>query len=74
MNPPVHTQLLRKISDIEDNDIAIVEQSMSKCSTVIDAHDDPMAAPAQCPTIEELVTDIDVLKQWMKTINKRRGN
>lgn len=74
MNPPVHTQLLRKISDIEDNDIAIVDQNMSKCSTVIDAHDDPMTAPAQCPTVEELITDIDVLWQWMRTINKRRGN
>ncbi len=74
MNPPVHTQLLKKVTDIENNDIAIVEQGMSKCSTVIDAHDDPVAAPAQCPTIEELVTDIDMLKQWMSTINKRRGN
>ena len=74
MNPPVHTQQLRKISDIEDSDIAVVDENMSKCSTVIDAHDDPLVAPAQCPTVEELIIDINILRQWMKTINKRRGN
>ncbi|RDB64293.1 hypothetical protein C1878_00010 [Gordonibacter sp. 28C] len=74
MSPPVHTQLLKKISDIDANDIAVVDQNMSKCSTVIDAHDDPMAAPVRCPTVEDLISDIDALRRWMKSINKRRGN
>ena len=70
---PVHTNSLRHLNDITDEDISVVNENMSKCSRVTEAHDDPLAAPSMLPTIEEFETDVEALATWVKKINKRRG-
>lgn len=69
---PVHTQKLKSLSDINDEDISVVEENMTKCSTFTNAHDDPFSAPDSLPTIEDFEADITVLDSWRKTIEKRR--
>lgn len=69
---PVHTQKLKSLSDIKDEDIRVVEENMTKCSVLTNAHDDPFSAPDSLPTIEDFEADIAVLDSWRKTIEKRR--
>ena len=71
---PVHTNNLRHLNDITEEDISVVNDNMSKCSKVTEAHDDPLAAPSMLPTIEEFETDVETLATWVKRINKRRGS
>lgn len=69
---PVHTKPLRRLSDITDDDIRIVEENMTKCSLLTNAHDDPPAPPDELPTIQEFEADVDVLENWRKAIEMRR--
>lgn len=73
MKPQVHTQQLRHIPDINDNDVAAVTAAMSRCSAIIEAHDDPLTALPNSPTIDELEADISTLDSWARDINKRRS-
>ena len=72
MGSAVHTQKLKKLLDIQDDDINIVSENMSKCSRLTEAHDDPLVAPNAAPTIEEFESDIQTLDNWIKSIRKRR--
>lgn len=69
---PVHTQKLKSLSDITDDDIHVVEENMTKCSMLTNAHDNPFSAPDSLPTIEDFERDITVLDDWRKSIEKRR--
>ena len=73
MKPQVHTQQLRYIPDINDNDIEAVTDAMTRCSAIIEAHDDPLIALPNSPTIDELDADISALDSWAREIKKRRN-
>lgn len=69
---PVQTQKLKKLVDISDEDVRIVDENMGKCSRLTEAHDDPLSTPDSPPTIDEFEADIKVLADWAKSIHKRR--
>ena len=69
---PIHTQQMKWLSDITDEDIRIVEENMTKCSLLTNAHDDPLATPDSLPTIQEFENDVNALDEWRKTIEDRR--
>ena len=69
---PIHTQQMKWLSDITDEDIRIVEESMTKCSKITNAHDDPLVAPDGPPTIEEFDEDVSILENWRNGIESRR--
>lgn len=69
---PIHTQQLKWLSDIKDEDIRIVEENMTKCSLLTNAHDDPLTTPDALPTIQEFESDVDILENWRKGIEARR--
>ena len=69
---PVQTQKLKKLVDISDSDVRIVEENMGKCSRLTEAHDDPLVAPDAPPSIDEFEQDVRVLADWVSSIRKRR--
>lgn len=69
---PIHTQQLRALSDITDEDIRIVDENMAKCSLLTNAHDDPFTTPDSFPSIQEFEADVKVLDQWRKMVETRR--
>lgn len=69
---PVQTQKLKKLIDVSDEDVRIVDENMGKCSRLTEAHDDPLSTPDSPPTIDEFEADIKVLADWVKSIRKRR--
>lgn len=71
---PVHTQQLKHLSDITDDDIRIINENMSKCSIMTEAHDDPLVAPDGHPSISEFESDIKTLDDWVKSVNRRRSH
>lgn len=72
MKLPVQTQKLKKLVDISKDDVRIVEENMSKCSRLTEAHADPLATPDAPPTIDGLEADIRALDDWVKAVRKRR--
>lgn len=69
---PIHTQQMKTLSDITEEDISTVESNMTKCSLLTNAHDDPLATPDSLPTIQEFEDDVNALDEWRKTIEDRR--
>jgi ABC-type lipoprotein export system ATPase subunit len=67
----VHTQKLMKV-DIEDGDIHKIELNMSKTSTWITGHDKSKALHEDRPAPDELLADINALRDFSKQIIKRR--
>lgn len=70
--PGVETQRLRKIADIDQNDLGTVEQGMSKCSKWEGGHDQALAMNERLPPPDELEQDIDALDNWVSAVEKRR--
>lgn len=69
---PVHTQQMKQLTDIQDEDIKEVEENMTKCSLLTNAHDDPLASPDVQPSVEEFEADVAALEEWRKRIENRR--
>lgn len=69
---PVHTQQMKHLSDIQDEDIRVVEENMTRCSLMTNAHDDPLVSPDAQPTIEGFEADVTVLEEWRNRIEGRR--
>ena len=69
---PVQTQKLKKLVDISDSDVRIVEENMGKCSRLTEAHDDPLVTPDAPPSIDEFEQDVKELADWVSAIRKRR--
>ncbi len=69
---PVHTKQMSSLTDISDEDIRIVDENMTKCSLLTNAHDDPLASPDAQPKVEDFEADVTVLEEWRKRIETRR--
>jgi hypothetical protein len=68
----IHTQKLRNLSDITDDDIRMVDEGMTKCSRFLEGHDEAVAVADPVPDPDELERDINQLETWVSTINRRR--
>ncbi len=68
----IQTRRLQYVHDIQQNDIKIIENNMSKCSCYLRGHDQSYSDNEPVPNPSELLQDIKVLESWVKSIRKRR--
>jgi len=68
----IQTNRLRYVHDIQQNDIKTIEDNMRKCSCYLSGHDQAYSDNEPVPNPSELLQDIRVLKNWVKSIRKRR--
>jgi len=67
----IHTQQLRRLSDITDDDIGIINDGMTKCSRFL--HDEAAAVMDPTPEPDELRQDILDIENWVQTVRRRRN-
>lgn len=65
----VETNRLKKVV-VTPEDIATIEQNMTKCS-IFTGHDGAMEANPAMPEPNELSTDVEALETWRKATNER---
>lgn len=68
----IQTNKLRYVHDIQQNDIKIIDNNMSKCSDYFRGHDQSYSDNEPIPNPSELSQDIKVLESWVKSIRERR--
>ncbi|WP_375749926.1 AAA family ATPase [Vibrio sp. HN007] len=61
----IQTQRLRRLTDITDADIAMVDTAMTKCSTYFTGHDSAPAVGDPYPTVEEIEADLKQLSNYL---------
>ena len=59
--------------DITEQDFSVLEAGMTKCSSWLEGHDAPVAANSALPDPDEIESDIESLRTWVRTIRQRRG-
>jgi ATPase subunit of ABC transporter with duplicated ATPase domains len=67
----IQTQRLKKVADITDDDVEMVTNEMSRCSTF--EHDASAATHARIPEPDTVAKDIDSLEAWVKELRQSRG-
>ena len=67
----VQTNRLRHLTDISDDDIRLINQEMSKCSTYFGGHDESAAINEEAPSPDEIKDDIATLEDWVSQMRKR---
>lgn len=65
----IQTQRLRKLTDISDNDVTLVDEQMSRCSGFM--HDQSGAVNEPIPDPDVIRDDIGRLTQWVDELRKR---
>jgi pantothenate kinase-related protein Tda10 len=68
----VQTQRLKAVTDITDEDYAVLEAAMTKCSKWLPGHDKAAADRTPVPGSAELKADIAALESWVNAIRARR--
>jgi len=68
----IHTQQLRNLSDITDDDIRTIDESMTKCSRFLEGHDEAIAVGDPVPLPSELRQDIEDIEAWIAEVRRRR--
>jgi len=69
----IHTQQLRRLSDITDADIQTINDAMTKSSRFLEGHDEAQAVADPVPGPDELRQDITDLENWVIQIRPRRN-
>jgi len=69
----VQTKQLRKLDDICETDLEIVDEGMTKSSRFLLGHDESAYANEPIPNPDELKEDIEELANWVAEIRRRRG-
>jgi ABC-type enterochelin transport system ATPase subunit len=69
----VQTSRLAKIVDLTDADYKLIEENMSKCSTMFGGHDSAPELIESMPNTEELEADLLTLETYMKKLRKQRN-
>jgi hypothetical protein len=69
----VHTQQLRDVVDISDEDLRKVDQAMTHASRFIEGHDEAEAVMDPVPEPAELQADIQMLETWVAEVRRRRN-
>jgi recombinational DNA repair ATPase RecF len=68
----VQTTRLRHLHDITPDDIALINDAMTKCSTFLDGHDSASEIGVDTPSIQEVEEDLTALDEYVKALTKRR--
>jgi energy-coupling factor transporter ATP-binding protein EcfA2 len=71
----VQTTRLKKLKDITDDDIELIDSAMGKCSALFKGHDTAPGVYSSMPLIEEIDTDIKTIKDFEQELsnNRKRG-
>lgn len=64
----VYTQRLSRLVDISDDDTSKVDNAMRKCSTYFTGHDSAPAVGDPYPVIEEIATDLKIIKDFLNEL------
>ena len=67
----VQTSRLRVLTDISDDDIRLIDNEMTKCSTYFGGHDESAAINEDAPDPDEVRTDIKTLDDWVSSMRGR---
>ena len=67
----VHTERLRKLTDISDADVQLVDEQMSRCSRLM--HDQSGAVNEPIPEPDVVRADLTRLDEWVADLRKNRG-
>lgn len=68
----VQTQRLKRLTDINPDDISKVDNAMSKCSVYFTGHDSAPAIGDPYPTIEEIEQDLAVIEAFNIELQTKR--
>ena len=68
----IQTNRLRYVTDINEDDINIIDRNMSKCSCFMQGHDQAVAVNEKVPPPDELAKDIETLETWVDSMRPRR--
>ena len=68
----VHTQQLRDLHDITEEDIRSVNDGVTKASRFLEGHDTPDAGAEPVPDANEVEQDIKGLEDWVRAVRQRR--
>ncbi|TVR75553.1 MAG: ATP-binding protein, partial [Sphaerobacteraceae bacterium] len=67
----IQTQQIKSLAKIEESDCQTIERAMTRSSKFLRGHDSAHAANPHLPDPEELRADIDELRLWIASFNKR---
>lgn len=70
----VDTKHLRKVTVLNAEDCASFSECWKKVCDLVDAHDPSSARNASVPAAEEVLADIQQLKQWVESLLERQRN
>lgn len=70
----INTKDLKKVAALNDQDCDIFSAGFKKCCDMVDAHDPSSARNASPPPPSEIVEDIQVIKDWVKSLRDRQKN
>lgn len=68
----IQTNRLRRLQDICDKDIEIIDTAMSKCSTLFKGHDTAPGLYETMPNTAEIENDIKTIKDFDIELTKNR--
>ncbi|RON58774.1 hypothetical protein BK665_02240 [Pseudomonas frederiksbergensis] len=68
----IQTNRLKRLQDICDNDINLIETAMSKCSTLFKGHDTAPGLYETMPNSEEIENDIKIIKDFDIELTRTR--
>lgn len=67
----INTKYLKKVISLTDDEYNIFEAEFKRCCDITDAHDPSVARNADVPSPNELLKDIEVLNNWVKSLKER---
>lgn len=67
----INTKGLKRVTALDENDVAIFLQNFDKCSDYIDGHDPSRGHDLELPEPDELASDVKALNAWSKTLRKK---
>ncbi|RLA40430.1 MAG: ATPase, partial [Gammaproteobacteria bacterium] len=70
----VPTQRLKRLIDIEQPDIDRVDAAMTKCSALIDGHDDAAGVYQNMPNLDCVMDDIKDIEEYLAELQGRNRN
>lgn len=68
----VQTQRLKRLVDISDKDIEIIDTEMGKCSSLFKGHDAAPDLSESMPSIDEIQQDLNTIKGFEQELSQNR--
>jgi energy-coupling factor transporter ATP-binding protein EcfA2 len=68
----IHTQRLKALKDISDNDLDKINTAMTKCSALFKGHDAAPGVYESMPSSDEILQDIKVIKDFEQELTTQR--